>query len=313
MKRRSLRIASWILLAVCAWLGWLAFAHRDLSTEQLLGKYGTPASRFIEIDGARLHYRDEGTGPPVVLLHANFASLVMWEPWARELRDRYRVVRLDMTSHGLTGADPTGDYGMPRTVALLQGFLDAREIDSAVFVGTSIGGTTAIRLAAAEPRRVRALVLINPGAIEGKRMRPGRERIPGWASILTVYTPRAAAKYLLTHAFGDPSKVTDDMVDEWWEMWRHEGNRKAILERLGQYQATDIDAQLAGVRSPVLLVWGERDPQTPLEQAEELRGLLTQAPSVQLAVLPGVGHMAVQEAPRESLAATLTFVESLSP
>jgi pimeloyl-ACP methyl ester carboxylesterase len=140
-------------------------------------------------------------------------------------------------------------------------------------------------------------------------MKPGRDRIPGWASVLTVYTPRAAAKYLLTSAYGDPAKVTDELVDEWWEMWRHEGNRAAILARLGQYKAIDIDEQIGRVRTPVLLVWGERDPQTPLEQAEELRVLLKSAARVQLDVLPGVGHMAVQEAPRESLAATLAFIE----
>jgi pimeloyl-ACP methyl ester carboxylesterase len=309
MKRKVLRGIALLFALLGAWLAWLAYAHRDLSTEDLLAKYGTPASQFIELDGARIHYRDEGSGPAIVLLHANFASLAMWEPWARELKQQYRVVRLDMTSHGLSGVDTTGDYSMPRTVELLRQFLDARGLESVAIVGTSIGGTIGIRFAAAYPNRVRQLVLINPGALEGKRMKPGRERIPGWASILTVYTPRAAAKYLLTNAYGDPAKVTDELVDEWWEMWRHEGNRAAILMRLGQYKATDIDEQVGRVRAPVLLVWGESDPQTPLEQADELRALLTSAARVELAVLPKVGHMAVQEAPRESLAATLTFIE----
>jgi pimeloyl-ACP methyl ester carboxylesterase len=245
----------------------------------------------------------------VVLLHASFASLVMWEPWARELRAHYRVVRLDFTSHGLTGADPSGDYTLQRTVDLLGQFFDARGIDRMAIVGTSSGGTIGIRYAAAHPERVNALVLINPGALEGKRLKPDRDRIPGWASILTVYTPRAAAKYLLTSAFGDPSKVTDAMIDEWWEMWRHDGNRAAILARLGQYKAGDIDAQIAAVKAPVLLVWGAVDPQTPLEQAHELQKMLTQAAKVQLTVLPGIGHMAVQEAPQESLAATRAFLE----
>jgi pimeloyl-ACP methyl ester carboxylesterase len=310
MKNKSIKWSAIVLVAITVWLGWLAFAHRDLTTAVLLAKYGTPASQFVDLEGVRVHYRDQGTGPTLVLLHATFASLTMWEPWAKELISRYRVVRFDMTSHGLTGTDPSGDYTMQRTVDLFDRFLTARGIEKFSIIGTSSGGTLGIRYAAAHPERVARLVLINPGALEGKRMKPGRERIPGWADILTVYTPRAAAKYMLTSAYGDPTKVTDELIDEWWEMWRHEGNRAAILARLAQYKAADIDAKLAQVKAPVLLVWGEKDPQTPVEQAEEMRALLTGAERVQLDVLPGVGHMAVQEAPRESLAATLAFIES---
>jgi pimeloyl-ACP methyl ester carboxylesterase len=63
----------------------------------------------------------------------------------------------------------------------------------------------------------------------------------------------------------------------------------------------------------VLLLWGEKDPQTPLDQAAEMQKLLSAAASVELQVLPGVGHMAVQEAPAESLAATLRFLQRPLP
>jgi pimeloyl-ACP methyl ester carboxylesterase len=217
-------------------------------------------------------------------------------------------VRIDVTGHGLTGVDPSGDYSMPRTVALLDQFWRARGIDRASIIGTSSGGTLGIRFAAEFPDRVDHLVLINPGAIEGKRMKPGRDKIPDWANVLTVFTPRAAAKYMLTSAYGDPAKVTDELIDEWWEMWRHAGNRAAVLDRLRQYRANDIDAVIGRVRAPVLLVWGEKDPQTPVEQAAEIQGLLKSAARNELIVLPGVGHMAVQEAPRESMTASVGFV-----
>jgi len=298
------------LLALGLWLGYVAYTQRDRSTADLLVKYGTPASQFIEIDGVRLHYRDTGSGPAVVLVHASFASLVMWEPWARELEQHYRVIRLDLTSHGLTGADPTGDYSMDRTLELFARFLSTRGLDRFAIVGTSVGGTIGLRYAAAHPDRVTRLVLINPGALEGKRMKPGRDKVPGWANVLTVFTPRAIAKYMLTSSYGDKSRVSDALIDEWWEMWLHEGNRRALLDRLRQYRAGDIDAVIGDVQAPVVLVWGERDPQTPVEQAVQLRAMLARAASVDLVVLPGVGHMAVQEAPAESLAATEPFLRA---
>ncbi len=77
---------------------------------RLEAKYASPASRFIHIDGVRIHYRDEGSGPAILLLHANFSNLLGWDPWAEALKDHYRVVRFDFPAFGLTGPDPGGDY-----------------------------------------------------------------------------------------------------------------------------------------------------------------------------------------------------------
>ncbi|MDH4023424.1 MAG: alpha/beta hydrolase, partial [Gammaproteobacteria bacterium] len=101
------------------------WVYRDIPAAELEARYAGPASRFITVDGARIHYRDEGSGPPVVLIHANFSNLIDWDPWVDALRDKYRVIRFDMTSHGLTGPDPTGDYSQERTLALTERLIDA--------------------------------------------------------------------------------------------------------------------------------------------------------------------------------------------
>ena len=68
-------------------LGIAAVVYRDHPAAEVEARWATPPSRFVVIDGVRLHYRDEGSGPPVVLLHANYASLFMWEPWAAALKE----------------------------------------------------------------------------------------------------------------------------------------------------------------------------------------------------------------------------------
>ena len=110
-------------------LGIALWVYRDIPAAELEARYASPASRFITIDGARIHYRDEGSGPPVVLIHANFSNLIDWDPWVDALRDRYRVIRFDMTSHGLTGPDPTGDYSQERTLALTERLIDALDLE----------------------------------------------------------------------------------------------------------------------------------------------------------------------------------------
>lgn len=275
-------------IAVALW------TYRDIPAEVLEARYAGPTSRFITIDGVRMHYRDEGSGPVVVLLHANFSNLIDWDPWVEALQDRYRVVRIDMTSHGLTGPDPTGDYSLPRTLALTEQFLDTLGIGQATLAGTSLGGTVAIHYAARHPGRVEGLILLSPGSLEGRERT--REGLPKAAYVLTRILPRALPEFMLRSGFGDPSKLPDSLVDRWYDLWMREGQRKAQLDRLAQYEAGDIEGLVRSIRAPVLLLWGEANTTARFEQAGEFRGLLGNAASVTFISYPGVGHMAVEEA-----------------
>jgi len=293
-----------VVFAAAAWV-W-----RDIPAETLEARYASPASRFAAIDGARIHYRDEGAGPPVVLIHANFASLIGWDPWAEALRDSYRVVRFDMTGHGLSGADSTGNYGLPRTVDLMERLLDRLGVERAAIVGTSLGGTVAIRYAVRNPQRVAGLVLISPGSLEpGVRGRQAPPPISPAAALLRWITPRALPEFMLKGGFGDSAKVAPELVDRWHDLWRLEGQRAAQLERLRQYISGNIEALIGQVRAPVLIQWGEENPQVRVELAAELARLLTNAPSIETIIYPGVGHMAIQEAPRETSADARSWLD----
>ena len=188
----------------------------------------------------RIHFRDEGTGPAVLLLHANFSNLLGWDPWAEALKDKYRVVRFDIPAFGLTGPDPSGDYSNERTLALTEKFADAVGLRRFVIGGTSLGGGIAIRYAAKHPDRIEKLILLNPGILEGRAMAQAGTRVPDAANILKYITPRALASYMLRSRAGDPSKITEEHVDRWYEMWMREGNRGAILDRLRVYGSSDV-------------------------------------------------------------------------
>jgi pimeloyl-ACP methyl ester carboxylesterase len=90
--------------------------------------------------------------------------------------------------------------------------------------------------------------------------------------------------------------VDDKLIDRWYEMWLREGQRAAILARLRTYSSADLGTVTAAVRVPTLILWGEKNPQAPVAQAEQLRKMLINAPAVQVITYPGVGHMAADEA-----------------
>ena len=286
----GLLITGCIAFLVAAWI------YRDVPAEVLEAKYANGASRFLNVDGVRIHYRDEGSGPPLVLIHANFASLLSWDDAVESLKKTHRVLRFDMTGHGLTGPDPSGDYSLERTVELTSRFVDALQLQHFSIGGTSLGGTVALHYTAAHPERVERLILLSPGSLEGRSMQRAGRTVPKSADILKYIAPRALAKFMLTSRFGDPSKVNDKLIDQWYDMWMREGQRAAILARLRSYSSADIVKTTAAIRVPTLILWGEKNPQAPVEQAEELRQMLMNAPEVTVITYPGIGHMAAEEA-----------------
>ncbi|MBM4192639.1 MAG: alpha/beta hydrolase [Gammaproteobacteria bacterium] len=303
-----MRWLKWVikgLLGLSAAIGFLLIvgliAYQDIPAAEVEAKWAVPPSQFIVIDGVRIHYRDEGEGPVVVLLHANYSSLFMWEPWVAALRNRYRVIRLDLPAHGLTGPEPSGNYTLERIQQLFERFADEKDLTRFTVVGTSIGGTVAMRYTADHPARIERLVLISPGSLEPRiRGRTTPANVPKVVDILGYILPKSFTRFVLTNDYGDPARVTDAVVDEWYEMWMREGNRLAMVSLLRQYVSGGVEDKIRAVQVPVLLIWGERNKRAPIALAYETRNLLVNSPRVQLEVLPGIGHMLVQEAPEAS-------------
>ena len=315
-----MRWLRWIvkgLLGLVAVIGVLlaigVVVYRDTPASEVEAKWATPPSQFVEIDGVRMHYRDEGEGPVVVLLHANYSSLFMWEPWVAALRDRYRVIRLDLPAHGLTGPEPGGNYTLERIQQLFEKFVDEKELGRFTVVGTSIGGTVAMRYTADHPDRIERLVLISPGSLEPRvRGRTTPANLPKAADILGYILPKSFTRFMLTNDYGDPERVTDAVVDEWYEMWMREGNRLAMLNLLRQYVSGGVEDKIRAVSVPVLLIWGEQNKRVPLALAYETKDLLINSPEVRLEVLPGIGHMLVQEAPEASSQLIRRYLDDVS-
>ena len=113
---RQLVAATIAVVSLAMLLGWLALARGwfEIPLSELEQKYTTQASRWMDVDGIRVHYFDElptggGSAPVVVLSHASFMSLRSWDSLAASLlRSGYRVIRMDYLNAGLTGFDSRG-------------------------------------------------------------------------------------------------------------------------------------------------------------------------------------------------------------
>jgi pimeloyl-ACP methyl ester carboxylesterase len=280
----------------------------DKDRAQLESQYATAPSEFITTVGVRVHVRDSGPrmAPVIVLLHGFGASLHTWDVWAQALESDHRVVRLDLPGAGLTGADPSRDYSDARSVQVVSSLLDELDIAQAVVVGHSMGGRLAWRLAAEQPHRVKQLVLIAPDGLQPPGSADRAPTSPGLAArLLQVTLPKALVRSGLARAYADPRALSDATVDRYHDLLLAPQVRAAMLARLSQPAGRSALDGLVKIGVPVLLLWGEQDRLIAPARAQEFLRLLPQA---RLALLPGVGHLPHEEAPRASLAALRDFL-----
>ncbi len=213
-KIRNMKLAHAALVALAGLSTFVSIAARaepelasagTIAYEQILAKYADPDSKFVALEGAdgiRVHYKDEGTGPAVLLIHSSFGDLKDWDPWVKVLARRYRVVRLDLPAFGLTGPVPSGNYSIDRYLTLVDALMDHLGIERFAIVGTSYGGLVAFRYAATRLERVQALVLANSAGVEygGRGGTKERVRAPATSfkpEVRTAAVTEAALKRLI--------------------------------------------------------------------------------------------------------------------
>jgi pimeloyl-ACP methyl ester carboxylesterase len=295
--RRVLRLVGALFAVLVVLL--LVNVRCDVPLDELKPKYAGGASRFTKIDGVDVHYRDEGRGPPLVLLHGTSSSLHTWDGWVARMASRHRIVRLDLPGFGLTGPVADKDYSAARYVRVVVGLLDQLGIQQADIAGNSLGGRVAMTIALDHPSRVRRLVLVDAAGLSGQRLpRIFRlARTPVLNGLLRWVTPRAVVRANVNEVYGDRSRVSDGVVDRYYDMMRREGNRQAAIDRFANLADPDLDDRLRDIHVPVLLEWGQRDPWVPIAFAHRLQDGIKGA---KLVVYPDAGHVPMEELPERT-------------
>ncbi len=297
------------LLAAVGGAGWYLYTP-DLPRAALERRWAPPPSQFVEVlPGLRMHLRDTGPrdGPPVLLVHGFGSSLHTWEAWEPLLADRFRLIRMDLPGFGLTGPDPSGDYSDERSIAVLEALMDRLGVGRAAVLGSSMGGRIAWRLAAARPGRVERLVLMAPDGFAsfGRTYNKAPERLPWLMRLLPYSAPKPLLRRTMQNAYAVDGALSDEVLQRYHAMLLAPGVRRAILERSLQTVLLPPEPILATIRAPTLLLWGELDRAVPARHAEDYLRALGDARAV---VLPGVGHVPMEEAPEASARALREFL-----
>jgi pimeloyl-ACP methyl ester carboxylesterase len=239
----------------------------------------TQAGRYLEVGDLNMYYAESGSGRPLVLLHGGTADSSSWDPLLSILEPHFRVIRPDSRAHGRTN-NPLGQLTYPQMADDTATLCRALDLEKPLFIGYSDGGQIALEIGLRHPELPQALVIggaiyKNEGVefsffksvgIEG----PGEVNFaqfeaaePGWVEMLQA-----------THvSSGDPA------------YWRTLLRQISALW-LGPWDYSPEDLQQ--IVAPSLILLGDRDDLTPLQQGVDLYRML---PNAELAIIPNATHM----------------------
>ena len=276
----------------------------------------TVKEQSVEVDGLPIRYLSAGEGPPLVLLHGAGDNTLDWRWVMPALAVTHRVYAPDLPGSP-DSARSAADYSPDFFERFVAAFVDALNIGRAMFVGNSLGGFIALRLALSEPARVTALVLVDSAGL-GRAVNPaftsvnvpglGEAAMPFWRTPIGAYQ-RAWGRTALLFA-NSPGSVPREWLAEQCRLALSPGYLEAHLNVLralvGPFGQREVMVDLLpALEIPTLVVWGERDRVFPQSQAREAVSRLREG---SLALIPECGHMPHVECPDHLLPALGQFL-----
>jgi pimeloyl-ACP methyl ester carboxylesterase len=259
-------------------------------------------SRFIDLDGVRVHYQEAGDigAPALVLIHGFASSTLVWSKVFLDLAAAgFRVIAVDMLGYGYSGKPRNGEYTIDGQAKVLMQMLDRLGIKRAVIVGSSYGGAVAATCALDYPGRVEKLVLV--GTVNNNRpLEFTLMRVFGAPLVGDVVSPlligsRRLLRMRMKRVYDRHSWVLDERrVDARHRPLRAAGTQRAIIRTVREWNAERISRDAHLIQQPTLLLWGENDREIPVADGERLHN---EIPGSRLIVFLNCGHLPHEEYP----------------
>lgn len=314
--RRILLISIVIILAVLL-VGPFLIPVPPLTDTLPAEQLADPESRFIEIEGLRVHYKTAGVGEPtLILLHGFGSSLFSWREVMAPLAGLGTVIAYDRPAFGLTerplkwqGLNPYSSEYQPQ---LLIGLMDALHVEEAILIGNSAGGSIAMQTALLYPQRVIALVLVDVAIYEGGSnpithllyQTPQMSHL----GILLARNIKTWGMDMLQTAWHNPTKITPDVMAGYTKPLKAKNWDRALWELFRAGQPGDLANHLNELTLPILIITGDDDRIVPTEHSIRLA---REIPHAELSIIPNCGHVPHEECPQAFLKTTVDFLKGL--
>lgn len=267
-------------------------------------------SRTAEVDGFAMPFLEGGTGAPLVLIHGFGGDKDNFTQMARFLTPHYRVICPDLPGFGDASRDLQASYTMTEQVERIRVFLDQLQVSKVHLGGNSMGGFIAAQFAAGYPERVISLWLLDAAGTQAAHdsdlMR--RSLVSGETPLLLrTEQDFAALMAATTHkAPFLPYSVRTTLARRGVADF---ALHSKILMQLAESPVLETRYKEQTLTTPTLIVWGREDQILSPHGARTLQALF---PNSQVKLMPGVGHLPMLEAPRQTARDFLNYQQGLS-
>ncbi len=277
----------------------------DIPVEKIQDQYVDDTSQFIEIDGLNVHYKDEGYGESLILLHDSVTSLHLWDKWIPYLTQQFRVIRLDLPGFGVTGTTMQQSLSIDQYIYFLKKFTTQLGLGLEDFYigGLSLGGHIAWQYTLLHPYKIKKLLLIEslgyPEQTGPFTLRMGKN----WLGrmVLRWWGSKRWIRRNLNKEFGDKGKVDNDLVQRTLDLMLRKGNRSAMI-RLANTKSKNRNQRISQIKTPTLILQGTLN-NNKNRFSEDL-------PNVQQINYEGMGRYLMLEIPERSANDVINFLQS---
>src|SRR6202048_2747994 len=258
---------------------------------------------FVENLGARIHWDEEGSGAPILLIMGLGWASYAWYRSRPVLSEKYRTIALDTRGVGKSDAPP-GPYSIAQMAADAAAVLNAARINTAHIFGVSMGGMIAQEVALQYPNKVRSLIL-------GCTAAGGPQSVRAEQDVLQVLMTRGqdpdqfakAIRPFIYDQGTSPERIEEDTVvrRKWYP------SADAYFAQLQAIMAWEAYSRIGQISAPTLGIYGENDRLVPPENA---RLISARIPGAKLVILHKPSHIFVTDQPHAAHAAILEFLDS---
>lgn len=259
---------------------------------------------YHHADGARIAYREAGTGPPLTLIHSAGLSHREFEPLVEELSDRFRLVLPDLPLHGDSEDRPNHPYTQEWVVEVMSAFIREACGPRAIVGGHDVGALIALRAVLSQQLRPERLVLL-PSALHwsvprGRVVRVAARvgAVPGLGALAARGATLAFRPSLGEELSARRNPAARDLVRHALMGLPGNGNRARAWARAARRwprgPQRDLLDDYRHIACPTLLLWADEDRRHPEAIAEELLDLI---PGASLRLLPGTGFLMAYDDP----------------
>lgn len=294
-----MRISTLILLLASSVLLNSCYNGRHIFPKELaLTLYADEQSRFTEVNGLKVHYKEEGKGPALLLLHGMATSLHIWDSWLPYLKDHYRVIRLDIPPFGLSD-NPEGSYGIQDYNTFISEFLDALSIEKCHIVGSSLGGWLAWEFTVQYPERVKKMALLCSAGYQEGNQHSRATNLQNkfmYNRFIKSGLPKWAVKLIFKKSYYNDDKLTKAKLKRYYRLINIKENIKAI-DDLIQSKLPRHEQRISAIEAPTLIMWGKQDRNIDVQYAWQFQ---KDIPNSKLVIFEKAGHKVAEEKPQET-------------